>query len=150
MAIICDTREKANGRVLQYFQERGIPYVEKCLETGDYMDSDRMDITIDRKKDLDELLHNLCSPDKGRFWREIRRAKTQGIRFVILCEHGGQYKSIKDVAKFRSRYSKVTGKQLMEKMYSAHIAYGVEFFFCDKRNTGKRIVEILSNGKGGN
>ena len=24
--------------------------------------------------------------------------------------------------------------------------YGVEFLFCDKKDTGKRILEILSNG----
>ena len=147
MAILCDTREKANFRVIKYFEEREIPYIKQCLETGDYMDSERMDVTVDRKKDLDELLKNMFSPDKSRFWREIRRAKKQGIRFVILCEHGGPYKSIKDVANFKSKYSRVTGKQLMEKMYSTHIAYGVEFFFCDKRSTGKRIIEVLKDGQ---
>lgn len=141
--LICDTREKANQRVLEYFRLREIPYVEQALDVGDYMDTDRPWISVDRKKDLNELLTNLCSPDKARFWREIRRAKSQHIRLIFLCEHGGQYKSIKDVANFRSRYSKVTGKQLQEKMYRAHIAYGVEFFFCDKRNTGKRILDIL-------
>jgi hypothetical protein len=107
------------------------------------MDSERMDITIDRKKDLNELMKNMCSPDSSRFWREIRRSKEENIRFIILCEHGGQYKSIKDVARFWSKYSRVTGRQLMDKMYKAHISYGVEFLFCDKRQTGKRIVELL-------
>ena len=143
MAIICDTREKANQKVLEYFMSREIPFIVKKLDTGDYMDSERMDITIDRKKNLDELLKNMCSPDSSRFWREIRRSKEEHIHFIILCEHGGQYKSIKDVAKFRSKYSRVTGRQLMDKMYKAHISYGVEFLFCDKRQTGKRIVELL-------
>ena len=142
--IICDTREKANQKILEYFNTHGIEYAERKLDTGDYMESTRMDITVDRKKDLNELLGNMCSPDSSRFWREIRRAREEHLKFFILCEHGGQYKSIKDVVNFRSRYSKVTGKQLMEKMYKAHISYGVEFLFCDKRNTGKRIVEILN------
>jgi ERCC4-type nuclease len=143
MAIICDTREKANQKVIEYFMSREIPFVVRKLDTGDYMDSERMDITIDRKKDLNELMKNMCSPDSSRFWREIRRSKEENIRFIILCEHGGQYKSIKDVARFWSKYSRVTGRQLMDKMYKAHISYGVEFLFCDKRQTGKRIVELL-------
>jgi hypothetical protein len=27
------------------------------------------------------------------------------------------------------------------------MAYGAEFIFCDKRTTGRRIVEILTKGK---
>lgn len=144
--ILCDTREKANGRVLEYFEKYHVPYKNQKLETGDYMDSDKMDITIDRKQNLGELLTNMCSSDKGRFWREIRRAREEGIRFYILCEHGRKYKSIQDVAEYKDRYSKISGRELMERMYAAHIAYGVEFLFCDKRSTGKKILEILGYG----
>ena len=148
--ILCDTREKANDRILQYFKKHNIPYLKKKLDTGDYMDSDKMDITIDRKKDLGELLSNMFSSDKARFWREVRRAKEEGVRFYILCEHGGSYKTIQDVAKFRSKYSKISGRELMERMYAAHISYGVEFLFCSKQSTGERILEILGyeNDKG--
>lgn len=141
--IICDTREKKNQRVLQYFEAHKIPYIEQMLETGDYMDSEKMDTTIDRKQNLGELLRNMCSPDRSRFWREIRRAHNEGIRFIILCEHGGNYKEIKDVAGYRDPYSKVSGRELMNRMYAAQIAYGVEFMFCDKKSTGRRIVELL-------
>lgn len=141
--IICDTREKANQRILQYFDKNDIPYTVRKLDTGDYMDSGRMDISVDRKQNLDELLHNMFSPDKSRFWREVRRSKAQGIKLIILCEHGGQIKSIKDVARYKSKYSRVSGKALMERMIAAHIAYGIKFLFCDKRSTGRRIAELL-------
>lgn len=144
--IICDTREKKNQRILDYFKSHHIPYIEQMLETGDYMDSERIDITIDRKQNLGELLRNMCSPDKSRFWREIRRANKDGMRFIILCEHGDSYKEIKDVAGYKDKYSKVSGRELMERMYAAHIAYGVEFLFCDKRSTGRRIIELLGGG----
>lgn len=143
--IICDTREKANQNILAYFDKHGIEYKVEKLETGDYMDSDRMDITIDRKRNLGELLTNLCSKDDSRFWREVRRSKEQKIKMIVLCEHGGKIKSIRDVASWKSKYSRVTGKQLMEEIYKVHIAYGVEFLFCDKRSTGKRILELLSH-----
>lgn len=143
--IICDTREKKNQKILEYFKSHNVPYIEQALKTGDYMDSDRMDIAIDRKQNLSELLRNMCSPDKNRFWREIRRSKKEGIRFIILCEHGGKYKEIRDVAGYKDKYSKVSGKELMSRMYAAHIAYGVEFLFCDKRSTGKRILELLES-----
>lgn len=146
--IICDTREQKNQRILQYFEAHDIPYVERKLDTGDYMDSEKMDVTVDRKQDLGELLHNMCSSDKSRFWREIRRSKEEGIKFIILCEHGGQYKTIRDVANYKSQYSRISGRELMERMYAAHIAYGVEFLFCDKRSTGRRIAEILGKGGG--
>lgn len=35
----------------------------------------------------------------------------------------------------------------MERIYKVHIAYGVDFLFCDKRCTGRRIVEILGGTK---
>lgn len=143
--IICDTREKANQSILAYFDKYGIEYKVEKLDTGDYMDSERMDITIDRKRNLGELLTNLCSKDDSRFWREVRRSKEQKIKMIVLCEHGGKIKSIRDVASWKSKYSRVTGKQLMEEIYKVHIAYGVEFLFCDKRSTGKRILELLGH-----
>lgn len=143
MAIICDTREQKNAHVLEYFREHGISYIEKKLETGDYMNSEKMDVTIDRKQNLHELLTNMCSPDSSRFWREIRRSHRNGIKFYILCEQGGEYRNIRDVSRYRDAYSKVSGQRLMQKMYTAQVAYGVKFLFCDKQDTGKRIAEIL-------
>ncbi len=141
--IICDSREKENQRVIEYFEKHHVPYRIEALETGDYMDSDRMTITVDRKKDLVELTRNLCSNDQGRFWREIRRSKAEGIKMIVLCEHGGKIKTIKDVASWKNPYSKVSGRSLMNEIYRVHIAYGVEFLFCDKRSTGRRILELL-------
>ena len=144
--IICDTREQKNQRILQYFEDNNIPYIEQALKTGDYMNPDRTDIVIERKKDLGELLKNMCSPDKRRFRDEIRRARNEGIRFIVLCEHGGNYKELKDVSQYKSKHSKVSGRTLMNEMYRAQIAYGVEFLFCDKRSTGRIIAEILGRG----
>lgn len=143
--IICDTREKTNQNVLSYFERHNVNYQVKKVDTGDYVNTDMMGVVVERKKNLNELLTNLCSKkDTSRFWREVRRAKEENIKMIVLCEHGGKIRSIKDVASWKSKYSRVTGKQLMEEIYKVHIAYGVEFLFCDKRSTGKRILELLS------
>ena len=77
----------------------------------------------------------------------MRRAKESGIRMVVLCEHGGTIRSILDVAGWQNPYSGVSGRALMEEIYRVHIAYGVEFLFCDKRSTGKRIVSLLRDAE---
>lgn len=146
--ILCDTREKKNGHILEYFEMREIPYKVTKLDTGDYMEERNQLLTIDRKQNLDELAHNLFSTDKGRFWREVRRAHQEKIRMIVLVEHGGRIKSLQDVPKWKSRYSRITGKQLYSEICRVHIAYGIEFLFCDKRRTGKRIVEILGEKDG--
>lgn len=146
--IICDTREKKNGHVLDYFRQRDIPFEIRKLDTGDYMDADNDRLTIDRKQNLDELCGNLFSPDKSRFWREVRRAKAEHIRMIVLIEQGGRIRSLNDVPKWRGKYTKVTGYRLYNEMCRCHIAYGVEFWFCDKRSTGKRIAEILAQEGG--
>ena len=146
--IICDTREKKNQHILEYFEQRRIPYTVRKLDTGDYMDTGNDRLTIDRKQNLDELCGNLFSPDKSRFWREVRRAKENKIRMIVLIEEGGKIRCLKDVPNWMSKYKKVTGYKLYNEICRCHIAYGVEFWFCDKRATGKRIVEILTNGGG--
>lgn len=141
--IICDSREKKNEKILKYFADHDILYEVKKLDTGDYMSIDNDRVTIDRKKDLSELTRNLFSDDKSRFWREMRRAKNEGLKMIILCEHGGGIKSIQDVCRYKNPYSRVSGKALMEEIYRVHMAYGVEFLFCSKRSTGRRIAELL-------
>ena len=144
--IICDTRERKNQHIIDYFESNGVQYSVKKLNTGDYMNTENEHLTIDRKQNLDELCSNLCSPDKSRFWREVRRAKAERIRMIVLVEQGGDIKCLNDVPKWKSKYTKVTGIRLYNEICRCHIAYGVEFWFCDKRTTGKRIAEILGQG----
>lgn len=141
--IICDTREQKNAHVKSYFDRHNIPYIEKKLETGDYM-KENGTISVDRKRTLEELSCNLLNPqDKKRFMREVRRARESGIQLVVLCEHGGKIKTLTDVSQWESSYSPVKGRALVDAMHRLTVSYGVRFEFCSKRSTGKRIVEIL-------
>lgn len=143
--IIVDSREKKWQHIEKYFQQHGILYQIQKLDIADYMLEGQDKFVIDRKQNLDELCSNLCTKDSGRFWREVRRSREQKVKMVILCEHGGKIKSIKDVAEWKSTYSRVTGRHLAAEIYRVHIAYGVEFLFCDKRSTGRRILELLED-----
>lgn len=113
------------------------------LDVGDYM-LEGGQITVDRKHSLDELARNLTNPkDHARFMKEVRRAKEQRLKLIVLCECGGKVKTIPDVASWQSKHSPVSGRYLMERIYQTHISYGVEFLFCDKRSTPRRILELL-------
>ncbi len=144
MIYLFDSREKKNDHVKAYFDKHGIAYKVEKLDVGDYMVEGGA-VSVDRKQNLSELATNLMNrADRARFWREVRRAREQGIKLIVLCEHGGKVKTIKDVAGWSSPYSTVSGRALMEEIYRVTISYGVEFIFCSKRSTGKRIVELLT------
>lgn len=147
--IIVDTREKKNSHILAYFDKHNIEYKLQKMDVADYQIETNNKLVIDRKQNLDELAKNLMNrSDHARFWKEVRRAKEGNIKMIVLCEHGGQITDIKSVANWHSIYSPVSGRTLMEEIYRVHISYGVEFQFCQKRNTGKRIIEILEGFNG--
>ena len=142
--IIVDSREKKNSHILKYFIKNDIDYIVQKMDVADYQIEGKDNLVIDRKQNLDELSRNLTNrSDHARFWKEVRRAKERGIKMIVLCEHGGQIKNIQSVANWVSKYSPVSGRHLMEEIYRVHIAYGVDFLFCDKRSTGKVIIELL-------
>ena len=134
--------------MLKYFETHGIAYRVATMGTADYMMEDSpLPVRVDRKQNLSELAHNLMSRDKGRFYREIRRAREAGIRLYIVCEHGKGIESIEDVGRWENPYGKVTGKTLREAIFRCSIGYGCEFIFCNRRQTGKIIYDILTNGR---
>lgn len=142
--IIVDSREKKCDHIKSYFDKNCIEYEIHKLDVGDYQIEGKPQISVDRKRNLAELSKNLMNAkDRSRFWKEVRRAREQNIKLFVLVEHGGQIKSIEDVAKWTDKYSGVSGRNLANEIYRVHIAYSVEFIFCDKRSTARRIIEIL-------
>ena len=153
MKIICDSREhwthptSTDTHISGWFDKHGIEWTVQKLDVGDYAVDGCPAIVVDRKASLQEVAQNLFARnDKARFWREVRRAKEQGIKLIVLVEDS-KCKTIQDVANWQPKYGKVTGRTLMNEMYRVHISYGVEFMFCNRRSTARRIVELLTEGE---
>jgi hypothetical protein len=155
MTIQCDTREHSEQieRIEKQFDDLGVKHFRSKLYVGDYQSLDNPRLVVDRKKDLQEIAGNVCQQHE-RFRAELIRAQEAGIQIVILCEHGGQIRSLEDVFFWdnpRRRASKgaISGQRLFKILSTMKDKYGVRFEFCDKRQTGRRIVEILTNDKRG-
>ena len=141
--VICDSKEKKNEHILRYFDRHGIDYEIRKLDVGDYM-FEGGTISVDTKRSVDELASNMLNRnDHARFLREAKRAADSGVKLIVLLETS-KYKAIPDLATWRSKYSGISGRSLIDAVYKTHISYGVEFLFCPKISTGRRIIELLS------
>lgn len=146
--ITVDTREKKNAHILAYFDRHNVPYIIKKLDVGDYMTDANAFVSVDTKRSIDEVASNLLHPqDRARFWREIRRAKDTGIKLYILIE-SNKYRQVNDLTTWRSKYSCITGRAVINAIYRAHISYGLEFIFTPKISTARTIIEILEGNNG--
>ena len=150
MKVQCDSREKKSElkRIQNQFDHLGVHYFVSKLYVGDYMSLDNPRKVIDRKKDLGELCSNVTQQHE-RFGAELVRAKENGIQVIILCEHGGNIRQLEDVFFWenpRRRHSPkaTSGAQLFRSLCTMRDRYGVQFAFCDKRQTGREIVRLLS------
>lgn len=152
MTIQIDTREHKFelARVQRQIEKKGVKTINSKLYVGDYQSLDNPRLVIDRKKDLQELCSNVCQQHE-RFRRELVRAQDAGINLIILVEHGGDIRELEDVffwdnPRIKESPKATTGRALYRSLLTIRDRYGVRFEFCDKRHTGERIVELLSNG----
>jgi len=162
LTIIADTREHADQweRIRQGFDAAGVQYVRSKLLVGDYQALENPLLVIDRKHNLAEVAGNFTDERKiegkrrNRLEDEMTRAKELGIKIVFLIEHGGKIRSLEDVMDWQNPRLKtsplaISGVRIYRKMVAYANFYGVEWAFCDKRHTAKRIVEILEEGQHG-
>ena len=148
--IIVDSREKPRAivRILNEFDRQGVEYVRRALNFADYADPDRLPGTvIDRKQNLLEVAYNVVQ-DRKRFVREIERCNRSGCRLVVLVEHGNSVKALEDVIwwknpRLRESPLAVSGERLFKIMKAMENYYGIEWQFCNKQSTGRRILQIL-------
>ena len=153
-AIFEDTRQKEgkHDNIKDYCAEKKIEIVRQQLFVGDYTLITDQRVCIDTKKDLLELVMDL-GQDKGRFMREVARAKKYGIKLIVLIEEPG-IRGISDVERWynpllnpkhpKHRPNAMTGKVLARRIYDVHINYGTQFLFCSPHETGAKVIELLA------
>ena len=156
MVIEVDTREKPKAiqTILKQFEAAGVTVIRSKLWVADYRLLDNPYLVIDRKQSLSELCNNVVQ-DHKRFRDELIRAQEVGISVVVLVEHGGGIKSLEDVPNWVNPRLKVSplavsGERLYKILKAMEYTYKVRFEFCNKANTGRRILEILTEGRSDN
>lgn len=154
--LLIDTREKPKAirSIVKYFDSIGLTHESTKLLFGDYMDWSRPQLVIDRKQNIAELAKN-CTSEHERFRRELERAQKANSTLVVLVEQN-RYKDrdewihVEDVADlmlWSSPHTTIRGEKIYRVLRSWMARYPLRVEFCDKRQTGKRIYEIIYEGK---
>lgn len=153
--LLIDTREKPKAikAILKTLDEAHIVHESTKLLFGDYMDWNRPEIVIDRKQNIAELAKN-CTIEHERFKREIDKAVKAGATLVILVEqnrykNGNEWIHVEDISDlmlWENKHTTIRGEKIFRVLRSWQSKYPIRVEFCDKRSTGKRIIEIIYGG----
>lgn len=153
--ILADTRQQKDKHITDYFDKNNIQWIRTGLPSADYMkivyNNDTgfikdYSILIDTKKDVEELVGNLCkTTEHDRIKREIEKARELGCNsfYFLICDN--KIKTINDLKSWTSKRTKVKGETLLKIMVTMSKRYGIKFIFTAKKNAGAKIVEILSD-----
>lgn len=194
LLLIEDKGQKEGQHILKnrYFENNEIEVLRAPLPVGDYIIADdkvsdvihrkskrnmevkKMDflgtyaVAVDTKKDMQEIIGNICGKSHPRFRDECILAQNNGIKLYVLIENADGVKSVGDVFKWRNtrleRYNRIkymqscgkwlnasipitpptSGKTLAKSMLTMQLKYGVEFVFCRPEEAGKKIIELLT------
>lgn len=163
--IVEDTRQQArkHNNIEKWMAAHGVDFAPRAaaLPFGDYM-LEGSNISIDTKQDVQEVAGNI-GRDHERFVRECDRARAEGYRLIILVEEHPEYNDrsklygwksyvcrrcrkcdpLKDGGCRRYRCRPMNGPTVARIIGKLEQDHGVRFEFCSKRDTARRICELL-------
>lgn len=173
ITIIEDTRQQAGKHKYEnkQLEALGAKILRSKLPCGDYALMTKMSVVVDSKKDMQEIVGNICGRQHERFRRELQLAQENHIRLIVLIENADGITCIEDVFEWqnprleilmnskevigfhrngRPKYKKIpkypkatTGKTLAKAMITMQRKYGVEFEFCRRKEAGEKILQLL-------
>lgn len=194
MKLIEDINNKPAKHILKnkYWEQNGVEVMRYRLPVGDYIlvndkvqdvidrktkrgiDVKMMDfmgtyhICVDTKKDIQELISNICGKEHDRFRDSCLLCKNNNIKLVVLVENkASQIRcgskiinnpyvgDLKALFKWinprlflfrngKQRFPTATrGAQLAKACLTMQLKYGVEFLFCKPEEAGQRVIDIL-------
>jgi len=169
MIILVDSRQQEGKHNLKekWFADHGIETRRTKLYCGDYTLPTDQSVCIDTKKDIQELVGDICGKQHERFRNECIRAQEAGIKLIILTEnigekvgHGEIYNptitKLEELHRWKNprlfifsggkqKYPRATrGITLQKACMTLKARYGVEFLFCTPMQSAEKIVEILT------
>lgn len=125
------------------------------------------DVSVDTKKDIQEIIGNVCGKQHARFRDECILAQNNGIKLYMLVENTDGVKCIEDLFRWHNprleRYNKIaymhnygkwlntplpktpptSGQTLAKALLTMQKKYGVEFRFCRPDEAGAIILKLL-------
>ena len=142
--IVCDTREKKNKHILEYFEKMNQDYIISKLDSGDYMVFKDYTTIVDKKDGLLELANNLChKKEHERVLKEIQKAKDYGCKDFIFLIQDDNINTIDDIKKWKSKYTKISGETLLKVMKTMQERYKIKFIITTKKNIANKIIKLL-------
>lgn len=127
-------------------------------------------VSVDTKKDIQELIGDICGKQHARFRDECILAQNNGIQLYILVENLDGIKETRDLFKWQNprmhRYNKInymhrlgkwndiptpkapptSGEVLAKSCLTMELKYGVHFLFCKPNESGAKVIELLEKG----
>lgn len=172
MIILEDTRQQdsKHNKKKQWFEKNGIEVKRTKLYVGDYTFPKNQSVCVDTKKDIQELIGDICGKQHERFREELIRAKEADIKLYILVENEpitinerkGIYSpyidSLENLHRFvnprlfiwrggKQMYPTATkGITLKKACITMTQKYGVEFVFCRPNEAAEKVIELLATG----
>ena len=173
MIILEDTRNQPgkHDKKNQYFSEHGIEVRRTKLYVGDYTLPTDQSVCVDTKKDIQELIGDICGKSHVRFREECIRAQESKIKLIILVENTDGVNETRDLFRWVNPRSKIyinsdevigywkngnprykriqkypnatKGESLAKACMTMQLKYGVEFLFCRPEEAGAKILELL-------
>ena len=165
--ILADTRQQdgKHDAKERWFREHGIEVRRTKLYVGDYTLPTDQSVCIDTKKDIQELVSDICGKQHERFRNECIRAQEAGIKLIVLVENRGGHirdnviqptiTKLEDLYKWKNprlfimvgrkqKYPTATrGITIMKSCMTMEKKYGVRFLFCTPEQSAEKIVELL-------
>jgi ribosome-associated protein len=173
MIILEDTRQQdsKHNKKREWFEANGIEVKRTKLYVGDYTFPKNQSVCVDTKKDIQELIGDICGKQHDRFREELIRAKEADIKLYILVENEriiinerkGIYSpyidSLDSLHKFvnprlfiwrngKQLYPTATkGITLKKACITMKNKYGVEFIFCKPNQAAEKVIELLATNE---
>lgn len=144
---IIDSREK-DDHIEQYYIKNNITYKRQKLLVGDYaieVDNNIIPFIIERKKNLNEICSNILDRSSldehkhNRFYRELNKAKANGIKLNIFIEDLDYYRKLQ-----RHQYtSRIEPYKLEALLNSMSAKFGVPIIPVASDLIGRKICYKL-------